>query len=210
MASRANSSRERILATAEALILQKGFSGTSIDDILEQAAITKGGFFYHFNGKNELARSLVTRYVDKDLQVFEELLQRADELSEDPLQRILIFLKLFTEMISGMTEVHPGCLAAGFTYEIQQFDDDVRQLMQRGMLQWRDIIAQRIELILAHYPPRLEASVDTLADMFTSCVEGGIILARIFDSNQHLIDQVQAYRSYLRLLFDPSLPMPNK
>ena len=49
--TRSNSSRERILACAEAVILQKGFSGTSIDDILEKASITKGGFFYHFDGK---------------------------------------------------------------------------------------------------------------------------------------------------------------
>jgi len=52
MATRSNSSRERILACAEAVILQKGFGGTSIDDILESASITKGGFFYHFDGKN--------------------------------------------------------------------------------------------------------------------------------------------------------------
>ena len=43
--TRSNSSRERILACAEAVILQKGFSGTSIEDILEKASITKGGKF---------------------------------------------------------------------------------------------------------------------------------------------------------------------
>ena len=48
MASRGEATRERVLATAEELILQKGFAGTSIDDIIRQAHITKGGIFLSF------------------------------------------------------------------------------------------------------------------------------------------------------------------
>jgi len=204
MATRANSSRERILSTAEGIILQKGYVGTSIEDILDKAAITKGGFFYHFNGKSELARALVKRYVQNDSDVFYDLLERADQLSEDPLQRLLIFLNLFAEMVGGMNEVHPGCLAASFTYEMQQLDEETRDLMRLGMLEWRVIIAERIETILDKYPPRLEVSVTTLADMFISVTEGGIILARIFNENGALVEQVQAYRTFLRLIFDPT------
>ena len=40
--------RNRILTVAEQLILQQGYSGTAIDQIIENASITKGGFFYHF------------------------------------------------------------------------------------------------------------------------------------------------------------------
>ena len=39
MGVRANSSRERILASAEEIILQKGFSATSIEDILDKGLL---------------------------------------------------------------------------------------------------------------------------------------------------------------------------
>jgi len=201
MQTRANSRRERILSTAEAIILERGFAGTTIEDIIDQAAITKGGFFYHFEGKRHLARALVERYIELDNKVFLGLSERADSLSEDPLQRTLIFLNLLTEMVAGMTEVHPGCLVAAFTYETQQFDDDIRSLMEQGMLDWRAMIARRLEEILAIYPARTEVSVDDLADMFSSTLEGGIILARVYGDNRALIAQVQAYRTHLRLLF---------
>ncbi|MCG8415514.1 MAG: TetR/AcrR family transcriptional regulator [Pseudomonadales bacterium] len=204
MSTRANSSRERILATAESIILQQGFAGTTIDDIINKAAITKGGFFYHFSGKTEMARALIDRYIKMDTEIFTELSDQADKLTEDPLQRALIFLNLFTEMVAGMTELHPGCLAAAFTYETQQFDGEIRQRIMEGMETWRNMIAERLEQIIAKYPPKMEVSVDALADMFTSSVEGGIILARAYDDNQPLIDQVQNYRSHLRLLFEPS------
>jgi len=198
---RANSSRERILGTAEAMILERGFAGTTIEEIIDKAAITKGGFFYHFEGKRQLAKALVERYIELDSKIFLEISDRADTLSEDPLQRTLIFLNLFAEMVAGMTQVHPGCLVAAFTYETQQFDDEIRHMMKEAMLDWRAMIRARLEEIVAKYPPTTEISLDALADMFNSTLEGGIILARIYGNNQALIDQVHAYRTHLRLLF---------
>lgn len=201
MTTRANSSRERILGTAEAMILERGFAGTTIEDIIDKAAITKGGFFYHFDGKRQLARALVERYIELDSKVFTELSDRADTLSEDPLQRTLIFLNLFAEMVAGMTQVHPGCLVAAFTYETQQFDDEIRDMMRDALLDWRTMILARLQEIVAKYPPRTEISLDALADMFTSTLEGGIILARVYGDNRALVDQVHAYRTHLRLVF---------
>jgi AcrR family transcriptional regulator len=51
--------RERLLELAEAAILEKGFSATSIDELIAAAGITKSGFFYHINYKNELAKALM-------------------------------------------------------------------------------------------------------------------------------------------------------
>ncbi|GJM11819.1 MAG: TetR family transcriptional regulator [Pseudohongiella sp.] len=201
-ATRSNSSRERILSTAEAIILENGYAGTTIEEIIEKAAITKSGFFYHFAGKMELARALIERYIVMDTEVFDELGNRADSLSEDPLQRLLIFLNLFGEMIAGMTDLHPGCLAAAFTYESQQFDEAIRERISTGMLGWREIIAKRLEEIVAKYPPDRELNIESLADMFSSTIEGGILLARIHNKNQIIIDQVQNYRTHLRYLFD--------
>ena len=43
---------------------------------------------------------------------------------------------------------------------------------------------------------RSNVSINTLADMFTAIVEGGIVLARNFEDNQLLVDQVLAYRTF--------------
>ena len=48
--------KERLLEAAEAAVLEKGFAGTSIEELIAAVGITKNGFFYHFKDKNELAR----------------------------------------------------------------------------------------------------------------------------------------------------------
>jgi AcrR family transcriptional regulator len=202
MTTRSNSSRERILASAEAIVLQKGFNATSIEDILKQASITKGGFFYHFDGKPGLAKALIERYIEQDDQIFSDLFAEANELSEDPLHQLLIFLKLLAGKLGAMEDTHPGCLVASFIYESQQFKPEIRELMRDGMLSWRNLIADQLQRINEKYAVPDDVSIETLADMFTSTIEGGIILTRNFGDNQLLVNQILAYRSFLRRLYE--------
>lgn len=204
--TKAVGTRERILGVAESIILNHGFSATSIDDIIKNAAITKGGFFYHFNGKKDLARALIERYLEQDNRIFDELFLLADQSSDDPLQQLLAFLGLFADMLENLAETHPGCLVAGFTYESQQFDEEIRELIKQGVLVWRKLIQIRLDKIADKYPMNTNVSLVALADMFTSCVEGGIILSRIFMSNDSLVQQVLLYREFLRLAFAHKTP----
>jgi TetR/AcrR family transcriptional repressor of nem operon len=99
-----NSSHEPVLMSAESVILHKGFSGTSIDDIIDRATITRGGFFYHFDGKPGLAEAMRQRYPEQDDRMFNRLFDEANELSEDPLQRLLTFLKLLAQSLAMFNE----------------------------------------------------------------------------------------------------------
>jgi TetR/AcrR family transcriptional regulator, transcriptional repressor for nem operon len=193
--------RIRILDTAQEIVLRRGFSGTSIDEIIAAAGITKGGFFYHFRGKADLARALMERYLAEDEAFFTALIERADELVDDPLQRALVFLKLFAEAMRDLPGVHPGCLVASFTYESQQFDPAVREMAAAGVQRWRDIFVERFAPVVAKYPMVRKVELEDLADTLTAAIEGGIILSRVMNDPELLVRQLLQFRSHLRLLF---------
>lgn len=201
MATKGEATRENILAMAEQIILQKGFTGTSIEDIINQANITKSGFFYHFSGKNELASSLIERYKKQDDEFFNGLFERAESLSEDPLQQMLIFMKLMAEMMADIPNGHPGCLVASFTYESLQFEEPILQEMRDGMLSWRALFAEHLQKIADHYPMKVETSVEDLADMLTTILEGGIVTSLALKDPNVLVQQLLQYRNHLRMLF---------
>ena len=48
-------SKTKLLDAALGVIRAKGYSATRIEDICEAAGLTKGSFFHHFKGKEELA-----------------------------------------------------------------------------------------------------------------------------------------------------------
>jgi AcrR family transcriptional regulator len=193
--------RERLLAIAEEAVLAKGFAGTSIEELIAAAGITKSGFFYHFKDKGDLAKALLLRYLEQDRQVLDGLFNRADELNEDPLHGFLVGLKLFAEMMANMTEVHPGCLAASFVYQDQLFNREVRELNAEGILRWRHRFRERFDLIAAKYPPRDGVDLDALADMVATLIEGALILSRALRDPSIPPKQVLLYRDLVRSVF---------
>lgn len=193
--------RERILAVAESLVLRQGYSGTSIDDILCHAHITKGGFFYHFDGKNDLALALLQRYQTNDREFFQRLTDQAHDLVEDPLQRLLLFLKLLADAMANLEEVHPGCLVATFCYESQQVNDDVKDINREVLEEWREMFCEHFQQVDEKYASKMEVDAATLADTLTSIIEGGIIISKAMNDQQLLADQILQYRNYIKLLY---------
>jgi AcrR family transcriptional regulator len=201
MASKGQQTRENIMGTAQSLILKRGYAGTSIDDIIGEAGITKGGFFYHFDGKNDLARCLVRRYLDQDAEFFDSIGERACSLSEDPLQQFLIFLKLMAEAMENLPGAHPGCLVASFAYQSHLFDDEVRELYSKGMMSWRTLFLEYIEKAAAQYEARTDMPLEELADNLIAAIEGGILMSRVLGDRKILSRQLLQYRHYVRLVF---------
>ncbi len=201
--ARAKDTRERILDVAQDSVLTKGFDATSIEEIVAGVEITKSGFFYHFRDKNALARALIERYVELDNRMFDELFERARELSEDPLQAMLIALKLLAELIEDLPAGHPGCVVATAVYQDRLFDRDVREVNRQAVLGWRERFRALFEEIAELYPPRDPVELDHLADMVTAVIEGGIILARAVSEPLVTSQQLMLLRSYVKLLFTP-------
>jgi TetR/AcrR family transcriptional regulator, transcriptional repressor for nem operon len=52
--------RETIVESARRLFSRHGFSGVSIDEIMAEAGLTRGGFYNHFQTKDELYAEVVT------------------------------------------------------------------------------------------------------------------------------------------------------
>lgn len=198
---RGSETRERILDIAETAVLEKGFAATSIEELFAAVGITKGGFFYHFKDKSDLAQALLRRYIERENALFDELFARADELNEDPLHGFLVALKLLAEVMADLPNAHPGCLVASVCYQDQLFKREVRELNAAGVLGWRRRFRERFDLIAERYPPRIEVDLDHLADMLAALADGGIVLSKVTKDKTLLPAQFMLYRDFVRAVF---------
>ena len=202
--SKGKETRTRILDVAEEAVLAKGFDATSIEELVAGAGITRSGFFYHFPDKNALARALIERYIAQDRIVLDDIFGRAAELSDDPLHRLLIALRLFAEILADLPNGHPGCIVAAVCYQERLFDAGVQALNRQAIIAWRDRFLPILEEIAARHPPRDPVDLVVLADMISTTVEGGIVMAKVLREPQALAAQVLLQRSYVKLLFSPA------
>jgi TetR/AcrR family transcriptional repressor of nem operon len=146
----------------------------------------------------------VERYLEEDRAVFAGIFARAAELSDDPLQRFLIALKLLAEIMADLPNGHPGCIVATICYQERLFDQQVRDLNRESVLAWRRQFLAELTAVAERYPPRDAVDLSEVADMISVVIEGGIILAKALRDPLALSRQILMQRSYVRLLFAPA------
>ncbi|MGC6583747.1 TetR/AcrR family transcriptional regulator [Paenibacillus sp. Dod16] len=61
---KAEERRNEILDAADELFAQKGFDGTSTNDILGKVGIARGTLYHHFKSKEDIMDALIDRYSD--------------------------------------------------------------------------------------------------------------------------------------------------
>lgn len=201
MARTGGNTRENILDVAETLIMEHGFGATSIDQILEQTGVTKGAFFHHFRKKTDLAQALIDRYVQRDDELLHELMTKAEGLSRDPLQQMLIFIGLLHDTLAGLDSPHPGCMLASFIYQFEEFTADTQTAIVTGFDEWHRVLGGKFEKILARHTPKTEVSAAGLVDNFLAQFEGGMILSKMSSRPSALAEQLKHYRNYIELVF---------
>lgn len=73
MRKEAEERRNEILDAADELFGQKGFDGTSTNDILERVGIARGTLYHHFKAKEDIMDALIERYSNRLLSAAQEI-----------------------------------------------------------------------------------------------------------------------------------------
>ena len=76
--------QEAFLKAGTRCFNQKGFSGTSLDEIAETLQVSKGAFYYHFANKE----ALLTQCFDYSLDQLERVMARVASLDEPPFMKL--------------------------------------------------------------------------------------------------------------------------
>jgi AcrR family transcriptional regulator len=87
--------RERILEEAVKLFYERGFTGTTLDDIAAELGVTKPFIYTHFRSKTDLLAALCKPTIELSL----EAVARASELPGSPTARLHRAIVDFTQVV---------------------------------------------------------------------------------------------------------------
>lgn len=91
--------KKALIAAGLALFQRNGFHGTSVKDIVDEAKLTKGAFYHHFESKEELLVLIHDEYLDYQA----ELIQRVQAIPGSAPERLRKFISAVME---GMEQYH--------------------------------------------------------------------------------------------------------
>ncbi|PFB58176.1 TetR/AcrR family transcriptional regulator [Bacillus cereus] len=82
--------RKEILETAERLFITKGYTKTTVNNILKEIGIAKGTFYHYFKSKEEVMDEIIMRIIKEDVTKAKRIVTNPDIPVLDKLFKILM------------------------------------------------------------------------------------------------------------------------
>jgi TetR/AcrR family transcriptional repressor of nem operon len=129
--------RDRIIDAAGALFRAKGFGGIGVADIMKAADLTHGGFYGHFDSKDDLVAQASRRTMARAAANWTKLVEAA---TDNP------YAALLEHYLSPRHRDDPGkgCAFAALGNDAARSGKIVRKAFAEGLAPLIDILAQSI------------------------------------------------------------------
>jgi TetR/AcrR family transcriptional repressor of nem operon len=163
---------ERILKTAQALMVERGYSAFSYADISKAVEIRKPSIHHHFPTKAGLAVAVLRAHRERLIEATEQL----DQQIENPWKRLQAYVQYWEGCIRGRTI--PFCVAALMGAELPSLPEEVQaevHLHFRVLGEW---LEQTLKAGMKMGVIKLQDSAATEAQTLMAIVHGAMLSAR--------------------------------
>ena len=127
-----DNSYQRIVAGASRRLRERGFAGTSVADAMQDAGLTHGGFYRHFETKDGLLGAALEAAFDEILSLFDET---GEPGRADAFQAFYLSKK-------HVDDAGPGCPAAALASEAARGSDALKRTFGAGIRRMVDALSE--------------------------------------------------------------------
>ncbi len=132
--------RSQILEAASAVFARLGFHQARMDDIAQEAGLSKGALYLYYNSKDAIIAALLRFFFDQELAMLRRLLQTGSEQSAR--EQLLMVNRRMGEAMKWMEAMRP--IAFEF-YAIAARQKNVRQFLKEYFKEYRELLAALIQ-----------------------------------------------------------------
>jgi TetR/AcrR family transcriptional repressor of nem operon len=173
--------RERLVRSAQALLWERGYGGTSPRAVQERAGAGQGSMYHHFIGKADLAAAALARTAAAERE-------RAEAVLDGPgpaLERITAYLRRERDALRG-------CPIGRHAQDPDLVADPALRAPVEETFAWlRGRLAELVEEGRRSGELRGDADPRAVAAAVVATVQGGYVLARAAGTQQAFDDAVE-------------------
>jgi AcrR family transcriptional regulator len=168
---RGAATRARIVDAAAELVQCQGAAGTSVDEVLAAAKVSKSQLYHYFADKDALILAVVERQAERVLAGSEPLLAGLDDMAglRDWRDRVVA--------ANGETLAAGGCPLGSLVGELAE-QSRFRAALAAGFARWTEYFVRGLERMQAAGRLRPDADPQRLATGLMVALQGGLLLAQ--------------------------------
>jgi len=182
--------RERIIAEAAPIFNQRGFAGSSMQDVMEATGLEKGGLYRHFRSKEELAAESFRYALAQAVKL------RTDKVdcSHGAVEHLRSIVKRFVETPSA---VPGGCPLMNTAVDADDGNAVLRAMARKGLSDWRTRLCAVVEKGIKSGQIARETQPRKIANTIIATLEGALMMSRLEGTKTALQDANEALDSLL-------------
>jgi TetR/AcrR family transcriptional repressor of nem operon len=189
--------KERIIHESLKLFSLKGFLSTSINDILEAANTSKGGFYNHFASKEDLFFEVL----DEARRIWRERnLSGLDEI-ESPVGKIKTLLENFRDRYLKDSKDFPGgCIFLTFSVELDDQCPHLSKEVNKGFVGLKAMLNRLLDAGKESGELSDSVSTNAITEMLFAGMLGATVIYGVDKSPESLDRSINALIDYLEKL----------
>jgi len=189
--------KARLLGASLAVIREKGFSATSVEDLCKAAGVTKGAFFHHFPSKDDLGVAAADHWSEITGALFAAAPYHNHA---DPLHRVLGYLDFRADLLRG-TVPEFTCLVGTMVQEAYDTSPAIRAACEASICGHARKLEPDIDEAMQRYNIKGDWTARSLALHTQAVLQGAFILVKATGDLEIARSSVAHLRRYIGLLF---------
>jgi AcrR family transcriptional regulator len=170
--AKGRATRARIVTAAAALVRERGAAETSLDEVIERAAVSKSQLYHYFQDKADLLRAVVAYQTDR--------LLAAQELQLGALDSWGAIRAWFDRLVALQVERHGcgGCPVGSLVPQLAETNEAARAELAFSFDRWEGYLREGLVAMRARGELRADADIEALVTATMAAVQGGLVLTQ--------------------------------
>jgi TetR/AcrR family transcriptional regulator, transcriptional repressor for nem operon len=167
--------RERLLDEGVLLLMEQGYHGTGLQEIVQKVGVPKGSFYTYFPSKEDFSAEVVRHYIDPFIRQLDAHLQRKDVSAEVALRRY------FDELIAETERKNfkGGCLLGNLIGEIGDTSELCQSSLREAVHRYREKLREGLARGQREGSFRKDLDARDMADFLVNVWQGALLRMKI-------------------------------
>jgi TetR/AcrR family transcriptional repressor of nem operon len=190
--NKAEKTKQFIIEKTAPVFNIKGFAGTSLSDITEVTALTKGCIYGHFSNKDEIAFAVF----DYNLKKVNEIINAKISHHLSVKEKLLAYINVYDNYLK-LPFPNGGCPVLNTSVEADDTHPELRKKANAAILSWKNKIIKMLEKGIADKELKAGTDAEQIALSIIALIEGGIMISKVTGKISYLTTVLQSAKKII-------------
>lgn len=182
MISKGERTKKFIIEKTAPIFNEKGYVGTSLNDILDATGLSKGCVYGNFENKDEIALAAF----DQNYNSIVTYLRKQIELRENSVDRLLVYPETYRIFLE-LPFLKAGCPILNTSTEADDTHPLLRQKAIAALNYWKKAVIKHIEIGIEKREIKPTTNANEFAYILMSLIEGAMMQSKVTGNSEALV-----------------------